>query len=229
MTTKTWVNVARYHLLDKATWVVPWVVLSFAFLVSIVIFAAVPYSPSAQDGAVVIIFIFSFIYGLLSVVQRLPFGLALGVSRRAYYVGTAFMAVALSVVYGFVLVLLQALERLTGGWGVRMRFFRVFWILDGPWYLTWFTSFVGLTLFAVYGMWVGFVYRRWNLVGVWAFVAAHVLVLTAAALIVTWADAWSHVGRFFTDLTAAGLAGILVAVVLALLGGGALTMRRVTV
>jgi hypothetical protein len=64
---------------------------------------------------------------------------------------------------------------------------------------------------------------------VWAFVAAHVLVLTAAALIVTWADASSHVGRFFTDLTAAGLAGMLAAVVVALLAGAALTVRRVTV
>jgi hypothetical protein len=38
---------------------------------------------------------------------------------------------------------------------VILRFFRVTCILPGPWYLTWLTSFAGLALMFVYGMWIG--------------------------------------------------------------------------
>lgn len=84
-------------------------------------------------------------------------------SRRAYYAGTALPAVALAAVYGLALAVLQAIEQATGGWGANLYFFRVSYILTGPWYLTWLTSFVPLTLMFVYGMWFGLVYRRWNL------------------------------------------------------------------
>ncbi len=40
-----------------------------------------------------------------------------------------------------------------------LHFFRVPWIMDGPWYTTWLTSFVLLVLFLFffYGMWYGLV------------------------------------------------------------------------
>jgi hypothetical protein len=56
-----------------------------------------------------------------------------------------------------------------------VHFFRVPWIMDGPWYQAWLTSFVLLVLFFLYGMWYGLVYRRWNVPGLLAFIAAQVL------------------------------------------------------
>lgn len=232
MSTRTWVNVARYHLIDRVTYVgLPWAVLAFAFLVDFVIIAAIHPGPRADAWTLGLftIYAFSFSYGLLSVVRSLPFGLALGMSRRSYYLGTAFLAVTLSAVYGLALALLQVAERLTGGWGVHMLFFRVPWILDGPWYLTWLTSFVVLALMSVYGMWFRLVYRRWSLIGVVSFIAAQVIVLLAAALVVTWASAWANIGHFFTGLSAAGLTGVLAAAAVALLAGGSATIRRVAV
>jgi hypothetical protein len=110
-----------------------------------------------------------------------------------------------------------------------MHFFRVPYILDGPWYLTWLTSFVGLALLFVWGMWVGIVYRRWNLLGSMTFVTAQVTLVVAAVLILVWADAWSAVGHFFTGLTAAGLTGVLAALAALLLAGGQATIRRASV
>jgi hypothetical protein len=110
-----------------------------------------------------------------------------------------------------------------------MHFFRIPYILDGPWYLTWLTSFVALALLFVWGMWFGIVYRRWNLLGSVTFIAAQVTVVVAAVLVVSWADAWPGVGHFFTGLTVAGLTGILAALAALLLAGGQATIRRATV
>ena len=79
-----------------------------------------------------------------------------------------------------------------------MHFFRVPWIMDGPWYQTWLTSFVLLVLFFGYGMWYGLVYRRWNLPGLLAFIAAQVLVALAVVVVVSLTHHWAAVGHFFT-------------------------------
>jgi hypothetical protein len=243
---RTWRDVARYHLVMP--WLVvglPWAIMAFSFVVNLVIFALVPVShhdvltshgvvqvASASHnytGAVAIVYIFFLALGVSSIGRSLPFGLALGVSRRSFYTGTAALGVALAVADAVGLTALQAIERATDGWGVGMHFFRVPYILNGPWYLTWLTSFVALAVLFVYGMWLGIVYRRWNLTGAAAFIAAQVTVVVAGVLIVAWADAWSGVGHFFTGLTAAGLTGLLAGLAALLLAGGHATIRRVTV
>ena len=242
----TWINVARYHLVNRMNYLVlPWGWLAFAFAVDIVIFAFIPMGhhvvPTShgmvqvQDnsgryaggmGAIVLVF---FAMGVQSVARSLPFALALGVSRRSYYTGTALLAVTLAAGYGLALTVLQAIERASGGWWLATHIFRVPYILDGPWYLTWLTSSVTLALLFAYGMWYGIVYRRWSLPGMLAFIAIQVAILLAAALLITWSHAWPGTGRFFTTLSAAGLTGLLAAATAALLAGGYATVRRATV
>ena len=229
---RTWRDVARYHLVVPwALLLIPWAILACSFIVNLVIFSRVPVAgaPHNDTGGVASIYVFFFVIGVSIVGRSLPFGLALGVSRRSYYSGTALLGVAMAVADGLALTALQAIERATGGWGVRMHFFQVPYFLAGPWYLTWLTSFVALALLFVYGMWFGIVYRRWNLFGSVAFIAAQVTVVVVAVLIVTWADAWSGLGHFFTGLTAAGLTGLLAVLAALLLAGGHATIRSITV
>jgi hypothetical protein len=134
-----------------------------------------------------------------------------------------------AAVYGLALTMLQAIERVTGGWGMNLHFFRIPYILDGPWYLTWLTSSVGLSLMFIYGMWWGLVYRRWNLIGLLAFTAAQLVVLVGCAVIVTQVHAWQAIGDFFTTLSVTGFTGLLAALAALLLAGGYATVRRVTV
>lgn len=243
---KTWVNVARYHLVAPfAIAVLPWANLAFTFLVNLIIFALVPIShhtvltthgfasvpntDSRITGAVAVLFVYFFVMGVMTIGRSLPLGLTLGVSRRSYYAGTALLGVALAAAAAVGLTVLQAIERATGGWGVHMHFFRLPYILNGPWYLTWLTSFVVLVAMFVYGMWYSTVYRRWGVVGTVAFVAAQLTVALAAALVVTWVHAWPHVGAFFTGLTALGLTGVVAALAAVLLAGGHATIHRATV
>jgi hypothetical protein len=226
------INVVRYHLVQRFNYLVlPWATLAFVFLVDVVILALTPAgnSPHRFVGGLASIFIILFLLGLQSVSRSLPFGLALGLSRRSYYLGTALLAVALAAVTAAVATVGQAVERATGGWGLTMGFFRVPYILNGPWYLTLLTAFVVLTLLFVYGMWFGLVYRRWSLVGVVAFAAGQVTLLVIGALAATWTHAWHDIGHFFTAISAAGLTGVLAALTVLLLAGGYATMRRVTV
>src|SRR6185437_13754926 len=79
---------------------------------------------------------------------------------RSFYSGTALLGMALALVSGLALTALQAIERATDGWGLSMHFFRVPYLLNGPWYATWLTSAVVLFALFVYGMWHGIVYSR---------------------------------------------------------------------
>jgi len=228
---KTLVNVARYHLVDRLTYLaLPWGVMAFSLLVNVVISALVPPSPHGYyTWGLVTIYVFLLVAGALSMTRSMPFGLMLGVSRRSYYLGTGLLVVALGVVYGFGLTVLHIAERATGGWGYGVHFFRVPCILAGPWYQTWMTSFVLLVVFWLYGMWCGLVHRRWSLPGLTAFFAAQVLVALLFVVAVSLAHDWAAVAHFFSTVTAPALTGVLAATAGALGLGGFATMRRVTI
>ncbi|MGH7758564.1 MAG: ABC transporter permease [Candidatus Dormibacteria bacterium] len=223
---------ARYHLVDRFSYVgMPWGILAFDFAVVLAILAASTPATRAQipSGAVFSIYLFFLVLGFLSIFRSLPFGLALGVSRRSYYAGTILLACSLASVYGLALAVLQVIERATDGWGITVHFFRVAYIFDGPWYLTWLTSFVVLSLMFIYGTVLGVVFWRWNLIGLLVFVAAQITVVAAGLLVAGAADAWPAIGRFFATLSAAGLTGVLIVLALILFGGGLASMRHVTV
>jgi hypothetical protein len=228
----TWINITRYHLVDWVNFVgLCWGTLTIAFAVNVAIFASVPggHTQAHYTGALATIYLTIGVLGALIISRPLPFALALGLSRRSFYAGTALLAVALAAVYGLVLTVLQLIERASGGWGINLYFFRVPFLLAGPWYLTWLTSFVGLVVMFGWGLWFGLVYRRWNLLGLLAFAGIQVVVLTAAIVLIFLAHGWPSVGHFFTTLTLTGLIGLLTALTAALVAGGYATIRRVTV
>jgi hypothetical protein len=227
----TYLKVARYHLVNRVQYtLLPLGWLAFAFAVCVVIFTIVdPSTKNGHVGALASIFFIFLALGVQSVVQLLPFGFALGLSRRTYYLGTVLLVTGLSVTYGLLITIMQEIERATGGWGGHLSFFRVPYILNGAWYLTWLTAFMGLLFFFLLGMWCGLIYRRWNLIGVFGFAATVITVALAGALSITWTHTWSGFDHFFRALSATGLTGMIAALALVLLTGGAGTMRRVTV
>ncbi|HEX4216141.1 MAG TPA: ABC transporter permease [Candidatus Dormibacteraeota bacterium] len=228
---RNWITVARWHLVQPLLWLaVPWAVVALNLAVNVLDRAISRPGPSGgQTGSVATIFIIFLLFGVLSMVRSLPFALAMGISRRSYYGGTLLLAVSVALVDGLLLAILQAVERATGGWGVYLRFFRVEYLLQGPWYLTWLTSFVVLTLIFVYGMWFGLVHRRWNVTGLLGFVIGQVVL---AAIVVQFVDlhtGWSGVGSFFTAVTVSGTTGLAAVVALVLIAGGYAVIRRASV
>ena len=225
----TWIKVARYQMVQRFNYVtLPWAALALLFAAQLAVITMLGMHDARLTGLVSIYAVF-FIVGVSTVARSLPFGLALGLSRRSYYLGTVLLALTLTALDGLLLAGLQEIERATGGWGLGMFFFRVEYVLDGPWFLTWLTSFVALTLAFVYGLWWGLIYLRWRRMGRRVFLVAQILALLAVGLTADRFAAWPNIGRFFTDLTALGLTGVLAAATAALLVGGYATIRRVAV
>ncbi|ADP79083.1 hypothetical protein [Pseudofrankia inefficax] len=226
-TRRTITNVAQYHLVNRLVYLgMPWAIVGFSFVVNLVVSTQVD---GVRTGGLGAIFIYVLVCGLYSTTASLPFGLALGVSRRSYYLGTICLWAAIAAADGAAITALQAIERATGGWGGHLYFFRIADILDGPWYITWLTSFVSIAMLFAYGMWFGIVFRRWSILGSLAFGAAQVTVAVVAILVVTWTHAWAGVGDFLTSADALGLTAILAVLAAALLAGGFSTIRRTTV
>jgi hypothetical protein len=226
-TRRTIANVARYHLINRLVYLgMPWAIVGFSFLINLVVSTQVQ---GVRTGGLGAIFVFVLICGITSTTTSLPFGLALGVSRRSYYLGTICLWAAIAAADAALITALQAIERGTGGWGGHLYFFRVAAVLDGPWYVTWLTSFVSIAMLFAYGMWFGIVFRRWNTLGSLAFGAVQIAVAVIAILVVTWTHAWGDVGDFLTSADALGLTAILAVLAAALLAGGFGTIRRVTV
>jgi len=224
----TMIRVARYHLVRPVLFVaIPWATLAFAFAVNVA-----RGGDTFRDGLAVFFGMF-FVTGLQRIGGWLPFGLALGATRRSFYAGTVLLGVSMSLVSGLVIAGLQAIERATGGWGLSVTFFRVPYLLNGSWYATWLTSFVGLSALFVYGMWYGIVNRRWGMLGLLAFIAVQVLV----ALAVTFVYSRAGVGPlrlrpadgYPATLSALDLTGVIAALTVVCLAGGQATIRRVTV
>jgi hypothetical protein len=223
----TWVKVARYNLLRPSICLLlPWI-LPFSFAVG----ALTARHSHEATGYLLTFFLYFAVQGMQTVGRSLPFGLALGVSRRSFHAGTALLGLALALVSGLVLTALQAIERATDGWGLSMHFFRVPYLLNGPWYATWLTSAVGLLALWVYGLWHGIVYFRWGTLGTLAFIVAQALVVVAGGVIFT-SEHWhvfSSAGGSAVGLTALGLTGVVAALAVLLLAGGHATIRRAAV
>jgi hypothetical protein len=218
----TWVKVARYDLERPAIYLVLPSILPFSFAVGAVTTGRGNGHNAA--GYLLTFFFYFAVQGMQTVSGSLPFGLTLGVSRRSFYSGTALLGMTLAVMSGLVLTALQAIERATGGWGLSLHFFRVPYLLNGPWYATWLTSAVILFALFIYGMWYGIVYLRWGSLGPVAFVAAQALVVVAGAVVAT----FEHWPVRFTG-SAVDLTGVITALAVLLLAGGQATIRRAAV
>jgi len=135
----------------------------------------------------------------------------------------------LCALYAAILTALWALEGATNGWGLQMHFFRVPWILDGPWYQVLVTNGVLLALVFLIGLWTGLIYRRFGLIGTLAFFGLWTVLGVGAVLLVTWRQWWPAVGSSQSDLDALAASGMLALAAAAVAGGGYLTIRRITV
>jgi hypothetical protein len=203
-----------YTIRPLGSLAVPVVVVLSSFAVNLAIwgFGDLGDVPSAGTGGLAALYIALAIFLAQAVIQQFPFALALGLSRRAFYSGTALVALVQAVVYGVVLTALTAIENGTDGWGVGLHFWAPYG-LDRQSVVVQFLVFGSmLAASAFLGIAIGAVAKRWSATGLWALVIGALLVLGGASVLVTALHSWTDLGDWLADrpvlVLAVGVSGI---------------------
>jgi hypothetical protein len=180
-----------------------------------------------MTGGVLSIYIVVGVGFLQTMTQLFAFALGLSVTRRAFYAGVALVVAAEAIGFGTLLLLLNLIERATGGWGLGLHFFALdFLTVDDP-LLQWLVLVVPFLAFAALGVFTGVVFKRWGQAGAYVMSIAFAVAVTGAALLFTWQGWWSAVGTWFAgQSTPALFAGYPLVLALLLGAGGWLAIRR---
>jgi hypothetical protein len=225
-------SAARLHLVHPLVILgIPWTIVSTSFGINWAIWEladlrAQPHS--GITGGVSALYVTVLVVYAQAVTQLLPFGMGMSLSRRAFYLGTALVAVVQSLGYGIAISALTAVEGATNGWGAGLSFWA-----PGPLdvdnaALQVLVSGAPMLAFAFAGVGMGVVNKRWGPSGTWGLIIGVMLLFGALGVLVTWRRAWGDIGSWFADQSVAtltvGLPVALAAILAALAFAG---IRRV--
>ncbi len=232
MTTSHVWRIVKLHFVNKWTALgIPWLVMTFIFLVNLSIWVIIAATSSGQDrvdaqqgltytGAGFYIFVYMLIMALQAINNTFPFALGFGVTRREFSFGTAIAFALLAVGYGAALTLLSYIEQWTNGWGLGGHMFTAIYFSTGPWFARLFVFAGAMLFFFFIGALAASVFVRWRSNGLLVLGAAIALVALGLGALATLTSAWGAVGRWFLDSGSIGIvAWMLVAAVIAAVAG----------
>lgn len=199
---KRTLDVARMH---TVAWplIIGWpvAVLFISFVISYAIFALIPTTDADYNftGAVFSMYGFAVGFYVQAITQTFPFALGISVTRREFFSASALVAVAQSAVLATLLYVLSIIEAATGGFGVKLRMFGVLrYVTESP-ALQWIGLFATLLLVTAIGSFVGVIYQRYRVNGLFGLGIVAILVFGGGAIVVSWQQWWPEVGDFFLD------------------------------
>lgn len=225
------VKISRLHLVDHLGWiVVPSLILLSSWAINLVIWLIIGEQEAGNyTGGLAFLPIYAVVLGCLTITKTLHFAFALSLTRRAYYLGTFGTSVFLGAVVAAGTVVLARIESATNGWGVDGHYFRIPWILDGPWYQDFLVMFTLLTLFFTTGMLISIYILRFGVNGFLLSSIAFAVVVGACGALITLQQWWDEIGRALGSLTPLSVAGVLAGATVAVGLGGFATIRRLAV
>lgn len=220
-------NVVRMQLVNRQTYVwVPLIVLVGSWLLSVAIFAMIPYDgPKAGGGSFAPLWYFLAV-GVQALTRTFPFSQAMSVTRREYFLGTLLTAAVTSAMLSVIFVIGGLIELATGGWGVNGWFFHLDWLwAAGPWGAL-LVFFVLAMLFFITGFWAATIFKRFGTLWLTVVIVGIGALLVAAIFLITRLEVWEQVITWILVQGALGLTlwGLLLAAVLAVVSFA--TLRR---
>jgi hypothetical protein len=226
-------DVARIQTVNWP-WVLAWPVglLALILVFNIVLFGAIgdaAPSDGRSTGALMSIYFVMLVVHLQTMTQVFPFALGMGVTRRAFYAGTALLVTAQAAAYGVVLTALGLVESATGGWGVGVRFFGLSFLVQSNVIGQWLVYTVPFLAVSWIGIFMGVVFKRWGQPGVYTVGVGSGLLFGGLAVLITWQGWWPAVGSFFISQSTLVLLTVYPLLIALVLGGaGWLAIRRAT-
>lgn len=195
-------NVARIHNTSWATtfaW--PLGILAIVFVVTYGLFSVIPETDAETNstGGVFAVYGFALAFYLTAIVQVFPYALSLSITRREFLGATALVGVTQSIVIGTIVYLLSLVEAATGGFGKKIRMFGIArFATDNP-VLQWAALVTGLLVLGGIGAFIGVVYRRYRINGLYTLGLGALVFFGGGSILVTWQHWWTNIGGFFTD------------------------------
>lgn len=224
------VLVGRLHLVDRLGWIaLPLMILASSFLINYLIWVIVGRLPDGNyTGGLAFLPSYAFALGIITITKTLHFAFSLSVTRRTYFLGTWGTGLMIGAVTAVGTVLLARIEAATDGWGYDGHYFRIPWLLDGPWYQDLAVMFALMSVVFALGMWVSLFTLRRGVTTLLVTLLGWAIGLALVGVLVTWQEWWGNIGDALAGLSPFGLAGILAGLT-ALAGlGGYNTIRRLT-
>ncbi|GGL05557.1 hypothetical protein [Nocardia jinanensis] len=207
----------------------PLAILFAAFAIPWVIFALIDATDANTTGSIYSILGVTMAFYMGAMTQTFPFALGLGVTRRDFFTATVLVGAGQVAGISLLLWVLAVIEDHTDGWGVRMEMFGLpaDFTDSRLTQLATYAAFLGLV--ACVSLFLGAVYQRWRVTGLYTAGAVFLLVGGLAAIVVSWQRWWPEVGSWFAD-TPRAVPMVVLPTVLALasLIGAWLTIRRAT-
>lgn len=224
-------SVSRLHTVAwPATIGWPWGILASSFALNLLLFAAIGDAIAdggSRTGGLSSIYITVMIVAIGWVTQVYPFALGMSVTRREFYTATTGYAVIQAFAFAVPLYLLKVIEDATNGWGLSLSFFGVGFLSVHNGLLQIVVYAVPMLLMSFLGIFFGTVFNRWGSNGMFAFTVGAIVVLGAAATLITWRRAWRQIGHWFATQNVETLVvgwPMVLAVLFA--GAGYLVIRR---
>lgn len=215
---------------DGLLW--PLVILGIAFAVNLFLFGSMgdELGDRPITGGLASVYITALAFGAVAISQQFPFALGMSVTRREFAAALSLFVLAQTVIYAVLLVVLQAVEEATDGWGIRLRFFGL-GVIDAYGVPTQLLIYaMPMLLMSLTGIALGTLYVRWRTNGVFSAICGFLLVAGGAAGLVTRYGGWPAIGHWLQEQSTLALFAGLPAVVAALLAGLSwATLRRATV
>jgi hypothetical protein len=222
---------ARLHLIHAMpAMAMQWLIVGLAFGINLAIWHLTP--AGEEDGGFTggqLALHFTLMIGYIqSVTQLLPLAMAMSLSRRSFYLGTALVALVEALLYGALLSALVAVEGATNGWGAGMGFWAPGRLDVDNAALQVLVSGTPVLAFAFLGMGMGVVSKRWGPSGVWFLTLGSTVLFGTLAILITWLREWRAIGGWLADQSVTTLAVVLpVALTLAVAAVSFAGLRRV--
>jgi hypothetical protein len=208
----------------------PLAIVGVAFVFNLAFFASIGDEiPGDQKvtGGLASIYLVQLVVCAQLMTQVFSFAVGLNATRRTFFLAACVVAGVQSLMFGVLLYGFAAIERATGGWGIKMSFFAVDYLVDGysPAGILIYT--VPLLLMSAIGLFIGVVFKRWGTNGIWTLSVLLIAVVGSVAVLITLQDGWAAVGPWLGDQSPlALLAGWALVPLAALLAGSYTALRR---
>ena len=205
----------------------PVIILASAFVVNVLIFAAIGDAVTPVTGGLISIYCVQFIVCWQAMHQFFSFTVGLNATRRSFYLATTLVAIGQSVAFGVLLYVMAQIERASGAWGINLNFFDPLPVTHSASPLTILVYAVPMALVSCWGLFLGSITKRWGGNGFFTLTLLSIVVVGLLVLLINGMDGWPAIGSWLTDQSGLALTiGWALVPTVALAVGGYLPLRR---